>query len=493
MSSFADDLAKLVGDSALVMVGRIGGMGGVFLAHTLLVRNLPPDTFGVLSLALTVVSVCAGFAAVGMNQAIARFIGGSDLDKVDEYIIISLSTVVISGVIFSLLLYLFSGAVASYFDSTGLTRFLQILAILVVLRPISEVVMGIARGFERTRMKVISHDIIPLLISISVLYYFIVRGEIIVGAVVYYVLQPLIQTLLLSVNLRRWRNWSFTISTPSQDKISEIFSFSWPLAFESMVVLFLGSIDILMLGRFAVSEVGQYRSIQPLAKIVLIFLEVLAFIYLPIATQYFEQEDFNRLDSIYKVSTRWVSHATFPLVLFYFLFGRDLIRVLFGSEYVVAWVALAILAFGMYSRVLAGPNGMTIKAIDRTFEDLVASTGALSTNIFLNYLLIPYYGIVGVATATMIGYFVYNIIDLAIIYRYTGVTPFHLDLFVPFIPTTVVCLGLTYIFSISSTSPIGLALLGIGISGIHFLSIYMTTGLTDEDQMMIDNLKNRLG
>ncbi|WP_083867087.1 flippase [Haloferax volcanii] len=494
MSSFADDLSQLVGDSALVMIGRIALIGGGFLAHTLLVRNLSPDTFGVLSLALTVVSVCAGFAAVGMNQAIARFIGGSGPEDADEYVVISLSVVLISGGIFTLLLYFFSGTVASYFDSTGLAVFLKTLSILIILRPLSKVIMGVTRGFELTRTKVISHDILPMVMSVPVLYYFITRNQIIAGAVVYYVLQPVIQTLLLTLNLHRWGGWSLNITAPGRDKMDEIFSFSWPLAFESMVVLFLGSIDILMLGWLTTSEVvGQYRSIQPVAKTVIIFLQVLTFIYLPIATRYYEQQDFDQLDSFYKASARWMSHVTFPLVLFYLLFGRDFIQVVFGEEYVVAWVALAILTLGMYSRVVAGPNGMTIKAINRTREDLVASIGALLTNVGLNYILIPFYGIVGAAAATMVGYLVYNTIDLLIIYRYTGVTPFHLDLFKPFIPTTVACLGLTYLFNITAASLVELVLLGVAISGIHLLSIFLTTGLTEEDQMLLNNLKARLG
>lgn len=490
MSSLSDYLTKLAGDSALVMIGRIGILGGTFLVHTLLVRNLDPGTFGVLSLALTVISVCAGFAVVGMNQAIARFISGSAPDDVNEYIVISLSVVSLSGVFFALLLYILSGTVESYFDNTGLAEFLSVLAVLIIIRPLSQVILGIVRGFELTKSKVIYNDLLPLVVSVPILYYFITRGEVLVGAFLYYILQPLIKMILLSLNLNRWDGWSLNISSPSRENLYSIFLFSWPLAIESLVVLFLGSIDILMLGWLVTSElVGQYRSIQPVSNTVIVFLQVLTFIYLPIATRHFTQENFERLDSLYKTSTRWVAHLTFPLVVFYLLFGKDFIQVIFGKQYVVAWVALAILTIGMYSRVVAGPNGMTIKAINRTQEDLLASFGALLTNAVLNYLLIPLYGIAGAAAATMTGYLVYNTVDLLIIYKYTGITPFHSNLFKPFIPTGIICAGLTQIFTITASSLLELIFIGVGISGIHLLSIYLTTGFTEEDQMLFNNIR----
>lgn len=492
MVSFADDLKKLAGDSLLVLIGKVGVLVGGFIGHTLLVRNLDPNIFGVLSLALTIVSVCAGFGVIGMNQAVTRFISGSDLDEANEYVMISISVALASGTLLALIMYTFEDAIESFFVTSGLANLLQILAVLIILRPFAQVILGITRGFELTRPKVISNDILPILLSLPVLYYFIVRGEVLVGAIVFYIIRPIAKMVLLSFNLHRWSGWTFEIAVPSREKFSEMFSFSWPLAFESLVVVFLGSVDILMLGWFTTSEsVGLYRSIQPVSDSLIIFLQVLTFIYLPIATRQFEQQNLDRLNSLYKTSTRWVTHMTFPLFIFYLFFGEEFIRVVFQEEYVAAWSALAILSIGMYSRVVAGPNGMTIKAINRTREDLVASIGALLTNVVLNYLLIPIYGISGAAVATTAGYFVYNVVDLAIIYTYTGVTPFHWDLFTPFFPTVILTSLVSLVVDFQGISFLGLVLVGIGISTIHLLSIFVTTGLTQEDRLLINNIRNK--
>jgi len=251
--------------------------------------------------------------------------------------------------------------------------------------------------------------------------------------------------------------------------------------------------DILMLGWFlGPTSVGIYRSIQPVAKMLIFLLQALTFIYLPIATRYFQKEAFDELDSIYKTSTRWISLLTFPLFIYLVVFGKPLISTLFTPDYASAWVALGILSVGMYSRVFAGPNGMTVKAINRTREDLFASVGGVVTNFVLNILLIPEFGISGAALATACGFFVYNIIDLFIIHNYTGVHPFHWDLVTPMVPTILIVVTLAQFVSASEYSLVQLVLLGIFISLIHLVSILSTSGLTTEDKQLLSEIRSKL-
>lgn len=210
---------------------------------------------------------------------------------------------------------------------------------------------------------------------------------------------------------------------------------------------------------------------------------------MPIATRYFTDDEYNKLDSIYKAATRWVAHATFPLFILYLLFGREFIRAVFTEEYTVAWIALSVLAVGMYSRVLGGPNGMTIKAIDRTREDLLASISSIVTNTILNFVLIPRCGIEGAALATTTSFFIYNIIEIILIYRYTGVTPFHWDLVTPMLPTALVTVLFATVIDMNASSLLFLFAIGVGITVVHLLSVGVITGLRPEDKLLIEQIR----
>lgn len=491
MTSSTDDLRQLGGDSTLVLVGRIGTIGGGFLAHTLLIRELDPEIFGVLSLGLTIVTVCAGLAVVGLDQAAARFISIGGADDADDYVSITSFGTVVSATVLTLLVYIFREKIEVVFESPGLQKILQILAILVILRSAAKVILGVVQGFERTRSKVLYHDLLPLFTSLVILGYFVAVNQPLIGAFAFYLSRPIVQTLLLSLDFRRWSGWNIGISRPSSETVREVFSFSWPLAFERIVTTFLSSVDILMLGFFIAStDVGLYRSIQPVAATLVIFLQVLTFIYLPLASKAFANDDIQHLSKLYSSSTRLVSHATFPLLMFFLLFGEDFIAVVFGPEYTPAWIALSILSLGTYSRVIAGPNGMTIKAIDRTREDLIASVGALATNIGLNYLLIEPFGIAGAAAATGLSYLVYNLLDLWVIYRYTGLMPFGFDLFLPIFPTVLICFTIQHVVSYSPTSLPELLMIGFTITFIHLGSVFVTTGITEEDKLLLGGFLN---
>lgn len=486
MSTLTEDLKQIGGDSTFVFAGRIGTIGGTFIAHTLLLRKLDPELFGVLSLSLTVVTVCAGLAVVGLDQAAARFISIEGADNADDYVSITLFGAFFTGTIFSLLVFFSKEKLEGVFQSPGLQEVLHVLAVLVVIRSLAKAFHGFAQGFERTRSKVLYHDIIPLFGSLIALVYFLTVNEPLIGAFVFYLSRPILQTVLLSLDFRRWPGWDVNITKPSRETVREVFLFSWPLFFERIVTTLLSSVDILMLGFFTAStDVGLYRSVQPVAATLIIFLQVLTFIYLPLASKAFGNNDFQRLKKLYTSSTRLVSHATFPLLLFFLLFGKEFIAIVFRPDYTPAWVALSILSLGMYSRVIAGPNGMTIKAINRNQEDLIASIGALATNILLNYLLIEPFGIAGAAAATALSFTVYNLLDLWVIYRYTGFIPLNTDLFLPLVPTILICLIIQYIAKFTPTSIIELLISGVAISLLHLISVLSTTGITEADRLLL--------
>lgn len=489
MTSIAKDVKKLASDSVLVLVGKLLLLGGSFLIHTLLVRNLEPGVFGQFSLAVTVVTISGGIAAVGMRHTVARFISIQNTNNASEYITIGITTVVFVGTVLLISIYLGRNTLDSLFSSPGLSDLLQVLVILVLLRPLAEVVEGTIRGYERTSWKILYGDVVPLVGAFIVFVYVLQNGNPILAGIAFYVLKSLLKILAGTVRIKTWTAFEYKLSLPSRKTVTETLSFSWPLAVESLVVIFLGSIDILMLGWLTASEeVGLYKSIQPVANVLTFLLGSLTFIYLPIATQHFSDGRLGDLDIIYKTSTRWISQLTFPLLLFYFLFGNNFLQVLFGGEYAVAWSALVILSVGQFSSVITGPNGMTIKAIDRTREDLLASAGALITNVVLNYLLIPIYGIEGAAVATALGFFVYNIIDLAILYRYVDVSPFHWDLVKPIPITVAAIVGLDALVQFPMDSFAVLFVTGIVITAIHLGSIAVTTGFTDEDKILLNQV-----
>ncbi|HET7324905.1 MAG TPA: polysaccharide biosynthesis C-terminal domain-containing protein [Halococcus sp.] len=145
----------------------------------------------------------------------------------------------------------------------------------------------------------------------------------------------------------------------------------------------------------------------------------------------------------------------------------------------------------MFFRAFVGLDGDTVKAINRPRIELYSAFAGIVVDIGLNAVLITRFGIVGAALGTVVGYVVYNVVEVAAIYRAIGSHPFSAAALKPLMPTTAV--GLV-VLSLTAERVLGLvALVGIGITlyVAQFVSMIVTRGFTDTDVFLIEQFEAR--
>jgi O-antigen/teichoic acid export membrane protein len=335
---------------------------------------------------------------------------------------------------------------------------------------------------ELPKITVVIRDIFPYLGALSVFLSLSWIGVPAIGAVSYWLTVPLAVIAVTAVYGVQNDWFPSTLARPDGGTTRDILSFSWPLAFESSFMLLLSNLDILMIGFFLSSqEVGWYRSVQPLRQSVIFVLTSVVFVYLPIATQYYERGDLAGLERLYRISTKWVVSATLPVVLVLALFSESIITTLFRQAYVPATPALSALAVGMFFRVAAGPTGTTLKAVNKPRVELVAAFIGLVSNILCNLVLIPTYGIFGAAVATGVGFTMFNLVELVVIYSRLDMFPYSLDTVKPILPTVVAMLLLRHQMGSAGHSLLELAFFGIFAVLIHVVSLFVTRSIDETD------------
>jgi O-antigen/teichoic acid export membrane protein len=434
MSDSNDGFTQVLLGSGIVFLGivlsRALGMGG----HILMVRVLSPDLLGTVSLAYTVVAVLTPAVLLGVPNGVTRMIsaGVDSEERLDfarsGYVLLSVTGFIGAGV-----MIVFNDQIAAIFNAPGVVSLLPYFAAFLVAKPAAAVTIAIVRGYKSSSRATIARDLAPKITAVLLFGLLLLLTDPLTGAIAYWVVVPFatiaagLYFLSDLVSLKRL----FT-AFPRREKLYELFSFSWPLMLESGFLLLMTSFDILALGYFeTMTEVGYYRSVQPLTVVLLFVLNAFTFLYLPVATEYFENDATADLCDLYKLSTKWIVLCATPLLLVFALFSDDIIRVFLSPTYLPAQTAFVILLLGAFGRVLVGPNGATIKAIDKTRINLLSSLFGAVTNIVLNIVLIPQYGLVGAATATAIGFLAYNSVELVVLYRELGIQPFSPDLLKP--------------------------------------------------------------
>jgi stage V sporulation protein B len=94
-------------------------------------------------------------------------------------------------------------------------------------------------------------------------------------------------------------------------------------------------------------------------------------------------------------------------------FAKDIVTLIFGDSFVYAVLPLQILIIGTVIFGLVKAIGSSLAGIGRVDVNLKITAFGAMVNIILNFLLIPLYGIVGAAIATITSFI---IIALSIIY-----------------------------------------------------------------------------
>jgi O-antigen/teichoic acid export membrane protein len=395
--------------------------------------------------------------------------------------------------VMAVLIFLFRQRLANFLGEPGLAFPLAILSLVVVTRPLAMLSIATLRGIKKAKDAALAKDIIPQVLALAVFFLLTFSGYSYIGGISYWFMLPVVMLGVALVPLhQQFGLRSLASGRPQWDTMRELVGFSWPLALQSTFVLLMTNLDVLAIGFFLTPEdVGFYKSVVPVAQMTFVFLFSLIFLYLPIATQYYEGGDLEALAGLYRVSTKWVTLTTFPLVLFLVLLSGDVIRVLFSATYLPAELPLAILTVGMFLRVAVGPNAATIKAIDQTRVDLISAIIGLFSNVILTVVLVPRFGLIGAAIATTVGFACYNFIEVAVIVRHIRGHPFSKNTVKPIFATTLLGIGLVWVLPSGPFSLGALAAIGIALAAIEILMVFFTRSVESEDLIIINEIEDQ--
>ena len=114
--------------------------------------------------------------------------------------------------------------------------------------------------------------------------------------------------------------------------------------------------------------------------------------------------------------------CTVPICAALYLFGKEFLS-LYGIEFAAGQTALNILLIGNMINALAGSVGLILKMTGHERDVLWTGIMAAVTNMVLNAILIPQFGIEGAATATTISISIWPLAAGVMVFRRLGINP----------------------------------------------------------------------
>lgn len=179
---------------------------------------------------------------------------------------------------------------------------------------------------------------------------------------------------------------------------------SWPLLFSSVMVLVYMRIDQVMLGMMAGDrEVGIYSVAVRLAEVWYFFPAALVATVFPSVVEargISEDLFYKRLQKLYDS----VSVLSYAIAISVTLVGPWVVRLLYGAEYADAGTVLVALIWTLHFTGLGMARSAFLTTMNWTRVHLLTVGAGAAINIGLNLWLIPRYGALGAAFASLVAY-----------------------------------------------------------------------------------------
>ena len=452
-------LQKIAKGTSIVFIGTIIGMLLGFVSRIIIVRYITQSEYGIYALALVLVSIFVTISTLGLREGSTRYIayfrGKNEEGKVRGIISSSLKIALITSIIFSLILFLLADLISmNIFHSSELSTPLKIFSAAIPFTVLIGIFTSLFRGFDRVEPNVYFQNILRSILFILFLVTVALLGLSFLGVLYAYLASIAITCIAFALYaIKKLPLSTFPVKKEADAATSmnpigkELLLFSFPLLAVAILGMVMNWTDTLMLGYFKTPDVvGLYNGALPLAHLIPIALTSAGFIYVPIVSGLYSKKLMEEIGKTYQVLTKWIFSVTIPLFFILFLFPETVLNSLFGVNYIQAAPALRILAFGFMFHAFLGLNGLSLMVMGETrFLMLVSSSGAIS-NVVLNAALIPSFGIVGAAFASLLSYCMVNILCSTKLYKLSMIHPFTRNYVKP-LGISIVLLTLIYAFT----------------------------------------------
>lgn len=182
--------------------------------------------------------------------------------------------------------------------------------------------------------------------------------------------------------------------------------------------------DILMIGFFLNPlAVAAYSIATRFSNYIEIPMKAISQIVFPKIVKKFNNGGSQKVGVVFEKSVGLMLLFVVPSSLLLFIFAKPILLIVAGEEYVSSALILRVLLVYSFFKPWGRILGLSLDAIGKPNINFYMLIIALGLNVSLNYFLIPFWGVLGAATATVITALISTGISLKLLAR---ILPFSL-------------------------------------------------------------------
>lgn len=496
MNTVNQSLNAITKGSLVIGIGTLLSIFLSFIIRIFIVRNISVSEMGILSLTLTIINIVVGFASIGINLGVTRFVAHhrslNDQKSVKGTVLAGLKIVLITSTLCPIALYFGQKFMATAFGNPSVSQFVAIYSLTIPSLLLIQLAISILRGYNRIREKVIFQDILQNITLLLGLLLAHIAGFSLLDIIVAYLVSANTTALIFFLFFHKTIT-KFFLNLKHNSMVKPLLFFSFPLFIRQILIKILGWSDILILGIFLEeSFVGIYNVTFSTASHIKFFFTAMLFLFLPTATQLASLNDFESLKIVYRIVTKWVLALTTPLFIFLILYPSDVMNLLYGPEYSNISTTFRLICTGIFVNILLGPNANTLACCGKTKYLMYTSFLSAALNLGLNFILIPKLGIIGGAISSFIALITINTLNSLYLYKVYKICSINIKMITTL--CAVIFFALIAHTTLSTILHTRLILLSIMLPFLYvsyFTSLILTKNIDSEDINFIETIERK--
>lgn len=491
-----DDAARLAKGAGVLLGGRLFGRGISFAVQIVLGRLLGPALFGLYAIGWNVFLLLGLTASLGLEHGVVRYaapLWAGDRAGARSLARRALGLSLLAATAASLALYLAAPALAELFRKPELVTVLEGFAVGVLFLSLLRVAAATTRASQRMQFSVAVEDLGQPLLHLGLVALLFALGwrlaASIWAAVVSYLLAASLALLVLA-RLLRGAGGAPTTAIPSP---ATLLRFSVPTATAGLLAVFIVWSDRLLVGYFlSAAETGIYQAASQVSILFHLLLSSFTGMFAPMIASLHHQGQTARLGELFRVTTKWGLYVGLPVFLVVAGLPEDVLVTLLGRDFAAGATPMVVLSTAQLLNLATGAVGMLLIMCGFQRRWLALSGVALVANVLLNLALIPRFGLLGAATATLIAVAMLFLGGLVVVRRALGLWPYDRRYGKGMVAALVAAAGVLGVRLLLPVSPWWRLGLAAGLAAGLFVAVLLLLGLDREDREFLHRLRRRL-
>ena len=444
-------------------------------------RKLGGEDFGKLSFAFSFTGMCILIADFGLNRLLVRNVSRQK-ELTEEYV----ANIYVLKILLSFMCVIAMGMFVLLTGYTGeMITLVMIFGGAMFFRSLLEVSCAVFNAHEQMDKEAVLKGISHILLFISgavVLALGFGLFELSNVFLIVYLISSILGCFMVYrgiVKIRpcfNLRFWYFILKE------------SMPIALTVTFGVIYVKIDIVMLSliRGDNVEVGWYSAAVRIIELIHVIPAIIASAIFPIFST-LHKDSMDSLGKVYKTSFRYLLVVALPIVVGTLLLSDRIIDLVYGEEYVNAIPVLRILVCSLIFVFVNYIFLNILVAADRQKINAIVTGICLFVNISLNMCLIPYYGYLGAAYATVIT----EIALFAMCWYYATKYVCEINI-VAVLSRPLLCVTIMGVFIVLTTARLNLALIIILSALTYFTCLLLSRFFTKDDKSIFLHFLGRL-